>query len=43
MRLWGYYALHTFINTIEKIFESSVVVVILCSMMIGGVIGGGGG
>ena len=40
MRLWGYYALHTFINTIKKIFKSKVVVVILCSMLIGGVIGG---
>lgn len=39
MRLWGYYALHTFINTIKKIFKSKVVVVILCSMLIGGVIG----
>lgn len=40
MRLWGYYALHTFINTIKKIFKSKVVVVILCSFLIGGVIGG---
>ena len=40
MRLWGYYALHTFINTIRKIFKSKVVVVILCSFLIGGVIGG---
>ena len=40
MRIWGYYALHTFINTIKKIFKSKVVVVILCSFLIGGVIGG---
>ena len=40
MRLWGYYALHTFINTIKKIFKSKVMIVILCSFLIGGVIGG---
>lgn len=40
MRLWGYYALHTFINTVKKIFKSKVVVVILCSFLIGGIIGG---
>lgn len=40
MRLWGYYALHTFINTIKKIFKSKIVAVILCSMLIGGIIGG---
>lgn len=40
MRLWGYYALHTFINTIKKIFKSKVMIVILCSSLIGGVVGG---
>lgn len=40
MRLWGYYALHTFINTIKKIFKRKVMIVILCSFLIGGVIGG---
>ena len=40
MRLWGYYALHTFINTIKKIFKSKVMIVILCSFLIGGVAGG---
>lgn len=40
MRLWGYYALHTFINTIKKIFKSKVMMVILCSFLIGGVVGG---
>lgn len=40
MRLWGYYALHTFINTVKKIFKSKVMIVILCSFLIGGVIGG---
>ncbi len=40
MRLWGYYVLHTFINTIKKIFKSKVMIVILCSFLIGGVIGG---
>ena len=39
MRLWGYYALHTFINTIKKIFKSKVMIVILCSFLIGGVVG----
>lgn len=43
MRLWGYYALHTFINTIKKIFKSKVMIVILCSFLIGGVVGGGVG
>ena len=40
MRLWGYYALHTFINTIKKIFKSKVMIVIPCSFLIGGVVGG---
>lgn len=40
MRLWAYYALHTFINTIKKIFKSKVMIVILCSFLIGGVVGG---
>ena len=40
MRLWGYYALHTFINTIKKIFKSKAMIVILCSFLIGGVVGG---
>lgn len=40
MRLWGYYALHTFVNTIKKIFKSKVMIVILCSFLIGGVVGG---
>ena len=40
MRLWGYYALHTFINIIKKIFKSKVMIVILCSFLIGGVVGG---
>lgn len=41
MRLWGYYAWHTFINSIKKIFKSKVIIVILCSALIGGFVGGG--
>lgn len=43
MKLWGYYAWHTFINSIKKIFKSKVIIVILCSALIGGFVGGGVG
>ena len=43
MRLWGYYAWHSFINTIKKMFRSTFVVVILAIVGMGvifGVVGG---
>ncbi|MGN0318171.1 MAG: putative ABC exporter domain-containing protein [Lachnospira sp.] len=39
MKLWGYYAFHTFINSIKKMLKSVVVVVILCFSFIGIIIG----
>ena len=46
MRLWGYYAWHSFINTIKKMFRSTFVVVILAIVgmgvifvVVGGIIG----
>lgn len=29
MKLWGYYAIHTFWNSIRKMFRSTVLVIIL--------------
>lgn len=43
MRLWGYYALHTFINSIKKMFRSKVIVVIFCTILLFGVLGFFGG
>ena len=40
MKLWGYYALHTFWNSIRKMFRSTVILVIVAMMVIGGIIGG---
>lgn len=40
MKIWGYYAFHTFVNSIKKIFKSKVIAVILCAMVIGGLVGG---
>ena len=46
MKLWGYYAFHTFINSIKKMFRSTFIIVIACIIGItvlfgvaGGVIG----
>lgn len=39
MRLWGYYAFHTFINSIKKMFKSTVVVIIFCFSLLGIIIG----
>ena len=46
MRLWGYYAWHTFWNTIKKMFRSTFLVIILAIFgfgiifgLIGGVVG----
>lgn len=43
MRLWGYYAWHSLINSIKKIFRSQVAVVILGIVLIGGLFGGAAG
>lgn len=43
MRLWGYYALHTFWNSIKKMFRSSVIVVIFGMIFIFGIFGVVGG
>lgn len=39
MRLWGYYAFHSFMNSVKKIFRSQVVVVIFAIMLVGGIVG----
>ncbi len=39
MKLWGYYAFHTFINAIKKMFRSTVIVVIAVSLGIGLIFG----
>ena len=43
MKLWGYYALHTFWNSIKKMFRSSVIVVIFGMIFIFGIFGVVGG
>lgn len=43
MRLWAYYALHTFVNTIKKMFRSTVLVVILAIVGFGVIFGLVGG
>ncbi len=40
MRVWGYYAVHTFINQIKKIFRKGVLAFILICFLIG-MLGGG--
>ena len=41
MRLFGYYAWHSFKNQLKKIFKTWVLIFILICMLIGGLIGGG--
>lgn len=41
MRLFGYYALHSFINQVRKIFKTWVLIFILACALIGGLIGYG--
>lgn len=43
MKLWGYYAVHTFWNSVKKMFRSSVVVVIFGMFCIFGIFGLAGG
>lgn len=40
MKLWGYYAFHTFINSIKKMFRSTFVIIIAVSIGIGLIFGG---
>ena len=43
MKLWGYYAWHTLVNTIKKMFRSTVLVVLLAIVGFGvicGLVGG---
>lgn len=43
MRLWSYYALHSFINTIKKLFRSTVMIVIAACVGMGLIFGAVGG
>ncbi len=43
MRLWGYYAWHSLVNSIKKIFRSQVAAAILGILLIGGLLGGAAG
>lgn len=40
MKLWIYYALHTFWNSIRKMFRSTFIIVMVAMMLIGGIFGG---
>ena len=40
MKLWGYYALHTFWNSIKKMFRSTFLIVLFAMMLVGGIFGG---
>lgn len=43
MKLWGYYAFHTFINSVKKMFRSTFIIVLACIigvMILFGVAGG---
>lgn len=39
MKLWGYYAFHTFINSIKKMFRSKVIIVFVVMVAIGFIFG----
>ncbi len=43
MRLFGYYALHTFKNQLRKLLKSWVLILIICCGLIGGLVGFGAG
>lgn len=43
MKMWIYYAFHTFINSIVKLFRSKFIIVLLCSLFMGGIFGMVGG
>ena len=43
MKLWGYYAVHTFINSIKKMFRSTFIVVMAAIIGIGVIFGIAGG
>jgi hypothetical protein len=40
MKLWGYYAFHTFINSIKKMFRSTFIIVMASIILICAVLGG---
>ncbi len=39
MKLWGYYAFHTFINSIKKMFRSTFIIIMAVSIGIGLIVG----
>ena len=41
MKLFGYYAWHSFVNQVRKMLKTWVLIFILVCMLIGGLIGGG--
>ena len=43
MKLWGYYAFHTFINSIKKMFRSTFIIVLAAIIGIGVIFGVAGG
>ena len=43
MKLWGYYAFHTFINSIKKMFRSTFIIIMACIIGIGVIFGFAGG
>lgn len=40
MKLWGYYAFHTFINSIKKMFRSTFIIIMASVIVISAVVGG---
>ena len=43
IKMFGYYALHSFVNQIRKIFKSKVLLFVLICAVMGGLIGFGAG
>ncbi|MCC8066858.1 MAG: hypothetical protein LIO94_07130 [Clostridiales bacterium] len=43
MRLYGYYALHSFVNQIRKLLKTWVLIFFLACVLLGGLIGLGAG
>lgn len=39
MKVWGYYAYHSFVNAIKKMFRSTFIIVMACVLVLGGIIG----
>lgn len=40
MKLWGYYAVHTFWNSLKKMFRSTFIIILVAMTLIGGIFGG---